>query len=62
MVFTTAFEAVKAVNSLLRFSSIDQKVMLEIFQDYFASPDGNGTWDDDFDGLNEGSSITIVLL
>ena len=50
---------------LLRLSSRDQEALLEILQDYLASPDGNETEDDDLDELNEDSpledSVTVTL-
>ena len=34
-----ALEAAKAVNSLLQFSSKDNKALLEVMQDYFLQPE-----------------------
>ena len=46
---TTASDVAKAVKALLGFSSVDQPALLEVFQDYFSSPDGPEVddWDDD---------------
>ena len=62
----SAVEAARAVNALLGLSSNDQGALLEVLEDYFASPDfdceveelndSSDTEDDDsFDALLEGT-------
>ena len=50
---TTASEAARAVNTLMRFSTGDQNALLEVLDDYFTSPDGPERDEFDDDGGQE---------
>ena len=55
---TSATDAAKAANSLLRFSGRDQEVLLEVMTDYFTSPEGgrDSESDEDDDEFDNGQT------
>ena len=59
---TTSLNAAKAVNTLMGFSSGDQRALLEVLQDYFTAPDGpaGDDWDDD-DNTDDDTGASELL-
>ena len=54
---TTASDAAKAVKALLDLSNVDQPALLEVFQDYFSSPDGPEVDDWGFDEFEASEAL-----